>query len=89
MNIELLALFVIMCEVLDQQEVGRKFNLQTKEASGNTESKIKSTSTSNIDSANNCINIPDYFRSSTNKKADKRVSRQPMMKIHYAFSDFV
>ena len=34
LDIEPLGLLKIMCKVLDQQQVGRKFDSQTKEASG-------------------------------------------------------
>ena len=34
LNIKLLGLLKVMCEVLEQQQVGRKFESHTKEASG-------------------------------------------------------
>ena len=85
-DIILLGLLMIMCEVLVQQHMGRKFNLQTKEASSVTVSKLNSTSNSTLSVTKNCINISNYFRCSTNKEADKRVSRMLTMKIHNKFS---
>ena len=70
-----LKLLNIMYNVLDQQQVSRQFDLQTKEASGIPERRTNSTSTSSIGATNNCINIPDYFTSSAKKEADKRESR--------------
>ena len=64
-DIKLLGLLKIMCEVLDEQQVGRKFDLQTIETSGAPEGRTNSTSNSNIGTTNNCINIPDYFKMST------------------------
>ena len=55
--------------------------------SSTTENRTNSTSTGHIGAANNCINIPDYFRSSTNIEEDKRVSRLLTMKIYNDFSD--
>ena len=75
-----------MCNV-DQQQVGRKFNLQEKEVCNTPESRTNSSSTSNVGAANNCINIPDYFRSSTNKETDKRENRLLTMEIHSNFCD--
>ena len=64
----------------------RKFNSQTKEESGASERRTNSTN-SNVGAANNCLNIPDYFRSSTNKETDKTVRRLLITKIHNEFSD--
>ena len=64
-----------MCDVLDQQQVGTNFDLQTKEASSAPETKANTTSRSNIGTNSNFLNIPDYFRSITKKEADKGVSR--------------
>ena len=41
LDIESLGLLKIMCKVLDQQQVDRKFNSQTKKVSSATESKTK------------------------------------------------
>ena len=49
----------------------RKFDSETKEASDASGSITNSTSTSNVGATNDCINILGYFRSSTNKEADK------------------
>ena len=40
-----------------------------------------------MDVINNNPNIPDYFRSSTNKEADKEESRLIQQKIHGEISD--
>ena len=49
--------------------------------------KQKSTSSSSVGAVNNCLNIPDYFRSSKNKESDKTESRLLTIKIYNAFSD--
>ena len=76
-----------MCKVLDQQQVGRKFDSQTNEASGTPDSRTNSTSNSNVGITNICLNIPYYFRPSAKKEADKRGSRLLTMKIHIEFID--
>ena len=65
----------------------QKFDLQTRETSGAPESRRNMTITSNIGAANNCINMPDYFRSSTNWETAKRASRLLTMKRNNDFSD--
>ena len=67
--------------------MGTQFHLHTKEESGTQDSSTSSTHTSNVADANNCINITDYLKSSTKKKADKRVSRLLTMKKHKGFGD--
>ena len=79
----------ITCEVLDQQQVGKKFDMQMKKASGVLGNRTTSTSTSNLGTKNYCINIPVYFRSSANKEADKKESRLLTTKIHSGFSEFL
>ena len=86
-DIKLLGLLNIMCEVPDQQQVARKFDSQTKEASSTTESRTNSTSSTNLGTGSNCLNIPDYFRSIANKETDMRVSRLLAVKIHSEFSN--
>ena len=51
---------------------GQKLDSQTKGAGVAPDSRTNSTSTRNIGAANKCINIPDYFRSSANKEANKQ-----------------
>ena len=76
-----------MCEVLDQQQIGRKFDSQTKEALSAPDSKTDSTSNSNVGATNNCLKIQDYFRSNASKQEDKKVSRLLTIKIYNEFSD--
>ena len=76
-----------MCKVQDQQQVDRKYELQVKEASSTSESRTNSTSISNVGDANKCINVPDFFRSNTNKELYKRENRLLTMKICNDFSD--
>ena len=52
-----------------------------------SDSRTNSTSNSNIDATNNGLNIPEYFRPSPNREADKRASRLKTMMIHSEFSD--
>ena len=71
-------------QILDQQQEGRKFELQMKEGFGIPGDR---TNTSNVDEPNNCINIPDYFRSSADKEANNRAGRLLMVKIHNDFNN--
>ena len=85
-----MGLLKIFPEVLDQQQVDRKFDMQTKETSGAQENRKDKTSTSNAAATNNCINMPDYFRASTNREAEKYASRTLTLKIQnfsYNFTD--
>ena len=86
-DIELSGLLKIMCKVLDQQQVSRKFDLQTRDTSVVPESITNKTSTSNAGNLNNCIKLPDYVRPSANGEVDKEVSRILTEKIHNDFSD--
>ena len=76
-----------MCEVLDQQQIGKKFDSQTRETSGTKENRPNTVNTSSVDVTNDCTNMPDHFRSSTNREADKETSRILTKKIHSDFSD--
>ena len=71
-DVKLLGLLKIMQEVLDQQEVGRKFNSQTNQTCGGLENRTNKSSTSNAGTTNNCISILHYFRSSINREAERR-----------------
>ena len=71
---KLLDLLKITCEVIDQQQVGRKFDSHIRETSGPPENKTNTTNVCNVGATNNCINMPDYFRSSTNREADKEAN---------------
>ena len=59
-----------MCEVLDQEQVGRKFDLQTRQTSGTQESRTNTANADNAGTTNNCINIPDYVRPGGNREGD-------------------
>ena len=74
-DIELLGLLKIKCEVLDQQQVGKNLDFKTKDAYYSPESWTNSISSSNTGTTYNCLNIPDYFRSSVKKEVGKRVGR--------------
>ena len=72
LDIELLGLLKLMCKVLDQQQVRRKFNLHTKETSGAPQNRTNNNNTNNIGTATYCINILDYLLSRANKEAEKK-----------------
>ena len=84
-DIELLGLLKAMCNVLDQQQVGRKFDLQTRETYVTPKSRENTIYNSNSGASSNCINMPDYFRSSTNRKVE--ASSILTQKIHIDFTD--
>ena len=84
---ELLGLLKIMSKVLDQQQMGRKFDLQIKETSGTPERRTNKISTSNTGSNNNYINMQVYFISNANREADKKANRLLTMKVDSDFSD--
>ena len=73
------------------QQTNRKFDSQAIQLSigpshnKNTDQKIK---LNNADAFNANSNIPDYFRLSMNRAADKRASQVLTEKIHNEFSDF-
>ena len=87
LDIKLLGFLKIMCEVLDQQQVGRKFSLLTKETSSSPGNRKNATNSSNAGTINNCINMPDYFSSSANREPDKVASRILTEKNCNDFSD--
>ena len=66
--------------------MGRKFDSQTKEISSVLENRANKTSTIDTGATNNCINIPDDFKSSTNKQSDKKACTLLILKTH-GFSD--
>ena len=73
--------------MLDQQ-VGKKFDSQTRKTSAPPpENRTNTTITSIAGTTNNCIGMPDYFRSSVNKDADKEANRKLTKKIHNDFSN--
>ena len=81
-----------MCDVVEGQQADRKFNSLTMELSSalsckaNTdwESRSDDTDVININS-----NMPDYFRSSTDREANKRPSQLIMQRIQNELSDFL
>ena len=85
-NTEILELLKIMCEVLDQHQVGRKYVSWTKEASDTPGSRTYSISNSSLAAPNNCVNILDYSDLALTVK-QIRVSRLLTMKIYNDFSD--
>ena len=89
-DIELLCIMKIMCEVVGDQQADRKFNSQTIKLSStqsckpNTDWEIKSD---NEDVFTFNPNVPNYFRSSTGREADKRENLALTQRIHSEFSD--
>ena len=87
---EFLGILKIMNEVVGSKQADRTLDSQAKEASSalcckaNTDQEIKSDS-EGVNDAN--PNIPDYFRSSTDRVADKSTSHVLMQRIHNEFND--
>ena len=64
----------IMCNVIDGQQVDRKFNSQTMQSSstlGYNTNTDKEGRSDNVDVINNNPNMPDYFRSFTNRSSQR------------------
>ena len=79
-----------MCEVIGDPHESRKFNLQTIEASNSPNCRTNralQNKTHKVDANDTNANMPDYFRSSSNRAADKRTSEVLTTKIHNGFSD--
>ena len=80
----------MICEVLGGQQAGMKFDPQpikpssTPSCKANTDGEIRSD---NVDVINANANMPDYFRSSTDREVDKGVSWALTQRIHSEFSD--
>ena len=73
LDIELLELLKIVCEVLDQHQIGRKFNLQTIETSSAQEQRTNTVNARSAGITNNCTNMLDYFRF---RKTGRQAKRQ-------------
>ena len=94
----------VVCEMINSKTASRKFVMQTKHAADiqncktnrNMQAKLDAGSmsadeTNTLDCLNSYTgrtNMPHYFLSSDNKKADKRVSEATVSTIHNEFSDF-
>ena len=87
MLLNCLGVLNIACKVLNQQQVGRKFNLQIRDTSSTPNSRTNTNNTSNASATNNCINRPDYFSSSANKEEGKEASGILAKIIHNDDSD--
>ena len=81
-DIKLLDILKIMCKVMGN-EAGSKFDFQRTQPSNAPSCKANmglqiKTDTMDLNDANS--NMPDYFRSSINRTADKRASQVIMHK---------
>ena len=75
-DIELLVILKITCEVIEDQQVGRKFDSQAMEPNGtlNCRASMENKSRSDgVDVINNNLNMSDYF--SANKETHKETCR--------------
>ena len=76
-QIELLNILKITCKVINDPLESRKFDSQLTEVSNSdncTKNRALENKTDKVGTHDNNTNMPDYFRSSTNKVADKRAS---------------
>ena len=74
-DIELLGILKITCEVVEDQETDRKFYFQKIQPSNISSCKANTgqwIKTDNADVIDADSNMPDYFRSSINRTADKK-----------------
>ena len=88
---ELQGILKIKHEVVGGQQAERKFDSQTIKPSGAQNCKESTDQDIRSDNAgviNANLNMPDYFRSSTDREAEKWVSQVLMQRIHNEFSDF-
>ena len=81
-----LGLLKIGCEMLDQQQRGRKCNSQTERHLMHQRTE-QTVNTPSVGVTSNCTNMPDYFRSSSNREVDKGACKILTKKIHNDFSD--
>ena len=66
-----------MCDVIDGQQADMKFDSQTREAFSTLSCKAntdRESRSGNVDVTKSNANMPDYFRSSTNREVDERAS---------------
>ena len=78
LDINLLSILGTMCDITGEPHESRKFDLQTIVASNISSwrtSKAPQTETDKVGMCDVTINILNYFRSITNKPADKRASK--------------
>ena len=76
-EIELLGILKIMCDVIEGQQADRNFDSQTMEPSSGLSCKVNidwESRSDNVDAININSNMQDYFRSSTEREADKMSS---------------
>ena len=88
-DIKLLYILKIMYEVIDDPHERTKFDSQTVEASNGPscrKSKALHIKTDKVDANDMNANMPDYFRSSINRAADKR-AKEVLTKMYNEFSD--
>ena len=89
-DIELLNIVRITYKVIGVPKQSRKFDLQTVEAFYSHSCRTSITLwniTDKADAHDNNTDLPDYFRSSTNRAADKGASEILTNKIHNEFND--
>ena len=88
-DIELLSILRIMCDVIAEPHESQKLNSHTREVPNIPicrKNKAMWNETGRV-SIHDCkINLPDYFRSITNKAEDKKASKVLTNKIHNEFS---
>ena len=90
-DIELLDRLKITCELIGDPHESSNFNLQTIETFSSPScraNKALQIKTDKVDANDTNANIPDYFRSSSNRDADKRASEVFTNKIYHEFSIF-
>ena len=91
LDIEVLDILKIMCEVMEDLYESRKFDSQTIKASNGPSCKTNRApqiKTDHMDVNDTNANMPHYFRSCVNRAADKRTRPVFTNKIHNKFSGF-
>ena len=91
-DVEVLGILRITCEVIHNQQTGRKFDSQITWLTGVPICKADTAKDHTLDgwAANQTnVNMLDYFRSSANTEADKEARRSIMQRIHSEFNDVV
>ena len=90
LDIELLGILKITCELVGHQQADRWFDSQTIQPSNGSICKETKTARSrdNVDVVDTNPNTSYYFRSSINRAADKRGSQALIQKLHNEFNIF-
>ena len=90
LDIEVLGILKIMCEVISRQQAGRKSDSQIRQPTSVPNCKTHTAQDYRLDSMGtnqSNINMLDYVRPCANKESDNEASRSITHKNHSKFSD--